>query len=89
MRLQSCCFANLKKRPVLTWALKSTWRVYCFATNAGNCCVRLSVVKSLSGFKLCATKSNNMQQGVQTNATCNIQQYCVLLHGALEYLHFK
>ena len=25
-------------------------------------------------FKLCATTSNNMQQGVQTDATCNIQQ---------------
>ena len=29
-----------------------------------------------------------MQQGVQTDATCNIQQCCVLLRGALEYLHF-
>ena len=25
-----------------------------------------------------------MQQGVQTDATCNIQQYCVRLHGASE-----
>ena len=25
-----------------------------------------------------------MQQGVQTDATCNIQQCCVRLHGALE-----
>ena len=25
-----------------------------------------------------------MQQSVQTDATCNIQQYCVRLHGALE-----
>ena len=30
------------------------------------------------------TTSNNMQQGVQTDATCNIQQYCVRLHGASE-----
>ena len=26
--------------------------------------------------------SNNMQQGVQTDATCNIQQGCVRFHGA-------
>ena len=31
-------------------------------------------LKRLTGFKLCATTPNNMQQGVQTNATCNIQQ---------------
>ena len=33
-------------------------------------------LKSLTGFKLCATTPNNMQQqqGVQTDATCNIQQ---------------
>ena len=30
--------------------------------------------ESLTGFKLFATTSNNMQQGVQTDATCNIQQ---------------
>ena len=29
-------------------------------------------LKSLTGFKLCATTRNNMQQGVQTDATCNI-----------------
>ena len=29
------------------------------------------------------TLRNNMQQGVQTDATCNIQQCCVHLHGAL------
>ena len=38
-------------------------------TNVGSCWL-----KSLTGFKLCTTTSNNMQQGVQTNATCNIQQ---------------
>ena len=31
-----------------------------------------------------ATTSNNMQQGVQTDATCNIQQCCVRLHGSLQ-----
>ena len=31
-----------------------------------------------------ATTSNNMQKGVQTEATCNIQQCCVRLHGALK-----
>ena len=35
--------------------------------------------KSMTGFKLCATTSNNMQQGVQTDATCNIQQCWKLL----------
>ena len=40
----------------------------------GSCCVRLHVAKSLTGFKLCATTPNNTQQGVQTDATCNIQQ---------------
>ena len=30
-----------------------------------------------------ATTSNNMQRGVQTDATCNIQQCCVRLHAAL------
>ena len=31
------------------------------------------------------TLRNNMQQGVQTDATCNIQQCCVRLHGAYEW----
>ena len=30
-----------------------------------------------------ATTSNNMQQGVQTDPTCNIQQCCVRLYSAL------
>ena len=38
-----------------------------------------SWLKSLTGFKLCATTSNIMQQGVQTYATCNIQQCWELL----------
>ena len=37
------------------------------------------VAKSLTGFKLCATTPNNTQQGVQTDATCNIQQCWELL----------
>ena len=36
-------------------------------------------LKSLTGFKLCATTLNNMQHGVQTDATCNIQQWWELL----------
>ena len=47
--------------------------------NSQQCCVRLHEAKSLTGFKLCATTSNNMQQGVQTDATCNIQQCWELL----------
>ena len=42
--------------------------------NVGSC-----LLKSLTGFKLCATTRNNMQQGVQTDATCNIQQCWELL----------
>ena len=29
---------------------------------------------------------NNMQQGVQTDAKCNIQQCCVHFHGAIEWM---
>ena len=43
-------------------------------TNGGSCWL-----KSLTGFKLCAITSNNMQQGVQTDATSNIQQCLELL----------
>ena len=43
------------------------------------CSVRFHGAKSSTGFKLCATTSNNMQQGVQTDATCNIQQCWELL----------
>ena len=32
----------------------------------------LRVVAPVTGFKFCATTLNNMQQGVQTDATCNI-----------------
>ena len=45
--------------------------------NVGNCWV-----KSLTGFKLCEklpSTPNNMQQGVQTNTTCSIQQCGELL----------
>ena len=47
--------------------------------NVGSCCVRLHLAKSLTGFKLSVTTPNNMQQGVQTNETCNIQQCWELL----------
>jgi len=36
-------------------------------------------LKSLTCFKLCVNTSNHMQQGVQTDATCNIQQCWELL----------
>ena len=41
--------------------------------------VRSHVAKSLTGFKLCPTTPNNKQQGVQTDATCDIQQCWELL----------
>ena len=34
-----------------------------------------------TGFKLCAVTPNNMQTGVQTNATCNIQHFLELFMG--------
>ena len=36
-------------------------------------------LKRLTGFKLCAATPNNMQLGVQNDATCNIQPCCELL----------
>ena len=36
-----------------------------------------------------ATTSNKMQQGVQTDATCNIQQRCARLHSAKSLTGFK
>ena len=50
------------------------------ANNVGSCCVRLHAASNFA--QQHATTSNNMQQGVQTDATCNIQQCCVRLHGA-------
>ena len=47
--------------------------------NSQQGCVRFHGAKSLTKFKLCATTSNNMQQGVQEDATCNIQQCWELL----------
>ena len=51
-------------------ALRRSWN----KRNVGSCWL-----KSLTGFKLCATTSNNMQQGVLTDATCNIEQCWELL----------
>ena len=42
---------------------------------AQQCCVRLDGAKSLTGIKLCTTTSNNTQQGVHADATCNIQHW--------------
>ena len=52
---------------------------YCWPNNVGRCCVRLHLAKSLTGFKLWTTTPNNMQQGVQMEATCIIQQSWELL----------
>ena len=60
----------------------------CRANDVGSCSVRVG-----SGVQTDATTPNNIQQGVQTDATCNIQQYwelramqqcCVRLPGALQ-----
>ena len=41
------------------------------------CCVRLHAAESLTGFN----NTQNLQQSVQRDATCNIQQCCVRLRG--------
>ena len=60
----------------------------CRANDVGSCSVRVG-----SGVQTDATTPNNIQQGVQTDATCNIQRYwelramqqcCVRLPGALQ-----
>ena len=44
--------------------------------------------KSFTSFKLCVGTPNKMQQGVQTDATCNIQQYLVVVgQQRLAHLH--
>ena len=53
------------------------------------CCIRLNKAKSLTGFKLCLTTAqqhtSNMQQGVQTDTTCNFQQcWDLLANNALQ-----
>ena len=58
------------------------WIQHCCATlrrsrnkrNVGSCWL-----KSLTGFKLCATTSNNIQQHATADARCNIQQCWELL----------
>ena len=47
---------------------------HCRANNVGSCCVRVG-----SSVQTDAATPNNMQQGVRTDATCNIQQYWKLL----------
>ena len=44
--------------------------------NVGSCwhTILCPFAKSLTSFKLCTTTPNNMQQGVQMDETCNIQQ---------------
>ena len=70
-----------------------TFRFRDHGTNERN--VGICWLKSLTGSNLCATKRNNtqkhattrnnMQQGVQTDASCKIQQCCVRFHEALGF----
>ena len=46
-------------------------------------CTELKVWPVSNFVQQLLTTSNNMQQGVQTDAVCNIQQRCVRLQGAL------
>ena len=48
------------------------------------CCVLLC--PCCSGVQTDTTTPYNMQQGLQTDETCNIQQCCVRLHGVLNQL---
>ena len=68
----------------------------CWSNSVESWCASLHVAKSLTSFKLGASSPiNTQQQGVQTDATSNIQQCwellatnicCVRLNGALERL---
>ena len=51
---------------------------HCWSNDVGICCVRVC-----SSAQTDATTPNNTQQGVQTDATFNIQQCCIRLHGPL------
>ena len=56
--------------------------VYIVEVFGQQCCVRLHVPISLTGFKLYAASANKYQQcccSMQTDATCWAQQCCVLL----------
>ena len=57
---------------------------HCWSNDVGICCVHVC-----SSAQTDATTPNNTQQGVQTDATFNIQQCCVRLHGPLppQYNH--
>ena len=46
-------------------------------------CTLLQVLPVSNFAQQLPTTRNNMQLGVQTDATCNFQQCCVLFHGAL------
>ena len=55
------------------------WSVKLRANGRSNSQLLPTCAKRLTGFKLCATTPNNLQQSVQTDATCNIRQYWELL----------
>ena len=75
---QHCCANNVGS----CWARIGSG----LQTDATNPNMHFCWLKSLTDSKLCATTaitSNNMQQGVQTDPTCNIRQCCVRLYSAL------
>ena len=51
---------------------------HCWSNDVGICCVRVC-----SSAQTDATTPKNTQQGVQTDATFNIQQCCIRLYGPL------
>ena len=62
-----CSLSTVDVQKLLTLLAQHVW----------SCCVRLHVYKRLTGFKLCPTTCNRV--GVQTDATCDIQQCWELL----------
>ena len=77
------------------WLINVTHKVRANGRNNSQHC--WPVARRLTGIKHCATtrkNENNMQQDVQTDATCNIQQCweivgqqcCVQLHRAMQVL---
>ena len=80
--LETMCHAR-------TWP-QQCWKSFSCANGSNSVALRFSDLRDkrnvgsywlnrLTGFKLCATTPNNMQQGVQINATCNIEQCWELL----------
>ena len=72
---RSYCFAVSKE----TMCNARVWPQQCWES----CAILLRYASSITELKKYWELRNNMQQGMQTDATCNNQQCCVRLSGAL------